>query len=157
MRFVDASRVPVLPMLISRLIRHMYGAEIHWKAQLAPGVSVIHGTGLVISHAAEVGPGCILFQDVTLGESLDPLTGVVGAPRLGSHVHVGPGAKLIGPIRLGSGSKVAAGAVLTRSVPPNSLVASPEAVVTSRARARLVRGPVHEPMPVPAPTAAMAS
>lgn len=134
MRLADACRVPLAPMVISRVIRHLYGAEIHWKARLAPGVSVIHGTGLVISHAAEVGTGCILFQGVTLGESISPLSGEVGAPRLGPRVHVGPGSQVIGPIVVGDGTKIAAGSVLTRSVPANSLVAPPEAVVTARQR-----------------------
>jgi serine O-acetyltransferase len=137
MRFADACGIPVAPMLISRLIRHLYGAEIHWKANLAPGVSIVHGVGLVLSHAAEVGPGCILFQNVTLGESIAPTSGAIGAPRLGARVHVGPGAMLIGPIDVGEGSKIAAGAVLTRSVTPNSLVSPPDAVVTSRRSRRL--------------------
>lgn len=134
MRFVDASAWPVLPMIIARLIRHLYGADIHWKARIEPGVSIVHGNGLVLSHAAHVGEGCILFQNVTLGENLDPRSGIVGAPRLGRHVHVGPGATLVGPIDVGEGSKIAAGAVLMRSVPPASLVAAPEATVTPRSR-----------------------
>jgi serine O-acetyltransferase len=132
MRFADACGVPLVPMLLSRVIRHLYGAEIHWKADLAPGISIVHGVGLVLSHAAVVGPGCILFQHVTLGESIAPSSGQIGAPRLGARVHVGPGAMLIGPIEIGEGSKVAAGAVLTRSVAPNSLVSPPDVAITSR-------------------------
>jgi len=134
MRFLYASGVPVLPMVIARLIRHLYGADIHWRATIEPGVSIVHGNGLVLSHAAHVGTGCILFQNVTLGENLDPQSGIVGAPRLGRQVHVGPVATLIVPIEVGDRSKVAAGAVLMRSVPSGSLVAPPEATVTSRVR-----------------------
>lgn len=137
MRCLVELRVPLAPMVISRLIRHSYGAEIHWRAQLAPGVSIVHGTGLVISHAAEVGPGCILFQGVTLGESVDPVTGAIGAPRLEADVHVGPGASLLGPIVVGAQSKVGAGAVLMRTVPSRSLVMPPVAAVTTRGRARV--------------------
>ncbi len=136
MRCLDELRVPVAPMVISRLIRHVYGAEIHWRARLAPGVSIVHGTGLVISHAADVGPGCILFQGVTLGESVDPVTGAIGAPRLEADVHIGPGASLLGPIVVGAESKVGAGAVLMRSVPARSLVMPPVAAVTTRGRGR---------------------
>lgn len=133
MRLLDAWRIPVLPMVASRLMRHLYGAEIHWRARLAPGVSIVHGVGLVISHAAEVGAGCILFQNVTLGVSVDAESGEIGAPTLGERVHVGPGATLIGPIVVGEGSKVAAGSVLMRSVPANSVV-EPAAVVVRRRR-----------------------
>jgi serine acetyltransferase/glycosyltransferase involved in cell wall biosynthesis len=132
MRFFDEARIPLLPQLISRLIRHLYGAEIHWKARIAGGVSIVHGVGLVISHGAEVRPGCILFQNVTLGENLDPLTGTIGSPRLGLDVHVGPGATLLGPITVGAGSKIAAGAVLMESVPPMSLVQQARAFISSR-------------------------
>src|SRR5690606_22927250 len=114
------------------LIRHLYGAEIHWKAQIAPGVSIVHGTGLVISHAARVDAGCILFQGVTLGESVDAATGAIGAPHLGADVHVGPGASLLGPIVVGARSKVGAGAVLMQSVAASSLVMPAQAVISAR-------------------------
>jgi serine acetyltransferase/GT2 family glycosyltransferase len=132
MRFLDATRIPVLPQVMSRLIRHLYGAELHWKSRIAPGISVVHGVGLVLSHAADVGPGCILFQGVTLGESVHPVTGMIGAPRLEANVHVGPGATLLGPIVIGAGTKVMAGAVVTRDIPPNSLVSAPAPQVSAR-------------------------
>lgn len=124
--------VPVAPMVLSRLIRHLYSAEIHWDAQIAPGISIVHGVGLVISHAATVGEGCILFHNVTLGEGVDPDTRAVGAPTLENDVHIGPGATLIGPITVGQGTKIMAGAVLTRSVPAGSLVKPADAIVTER-------------------------
>jgi serine O-acetyltransferase len=124
--------VPVAPQIVSRMIRHLYSSEIHWDATIAPGVSIVHGVGLVISHAATVGEGCILFHNVTLGEGIDPETRAVGAPTLESDVHIGPGATLIGPITVGKGTKIMAGSVLTRSVPPGSLVAPAEAQVTER-------------------------
>lgn len=132
MRFFDACRVPLAPQVMSRLIRHLYGAEIHWKAQIAPGVSVVHGVGLVLSHAAQVGSGCILFQGVTLGESVHPATGMIGAPRLEAGVHIGPGATILGPITVGAGSKVMAGAVLTQDVPARSLVSTPAPQISAR-------------------------
>jgi len=130
------ARVPLLPQIASRLIRHLYGAEIHWNTTLHHGISIVHGTGLVLSHRAVVGEGCILFHNVTLGEGVDPETKETGAPTLGRDVHVGPGATLLGPIHVGDGTKIMAGAVLTFSVPANSLVRPAEAVVTERAPAR---------------------
>jgi serine O-acetyltransferase len=115
-------RLPVAPMVLSRALRHVYGTEIHWDADIAPGVSIVHGVGLVISHAATVGEKCILFHNVTLGEGLDKETKKRGAPTLEERVHVGPGATLLGPIVVGMGTKIGAGAVLDHSVPPNSLV-----------------------------------
>ena len=132
MRLTRDLGLPVVPQIASRLIRHVYGAEIHWNTEIADGVAIVHGNGLVLSHRAKVGPGAILSQNVTLGEGLDPQTRESGAPTLGKDVHIGPGATLLGPIHVGDGSKIMAGAVLTRSVPPNSLVKPAEAEVSPR-------------------------
>lgn len=136
MRLLRDARVPLLPQIASRFIRHAYGAEVHWNTTLHDGVVIVHGTGLVLSHRAVVGEGCILFHNVTLGEGLDPETREAGAPTLGRDVHVGPGATLLGPIHVGDGTKIAAGVVLTRSVPAGSLVRPAEPIVTERAPSR---------------------
>jgi serine acetyltransferase len=138
--FRDA-KIPLLPQVASRFIRHAYGAEVHWNTTLRDGVAIVHGTGLVLSHRAVIGEGCILFHNVTLGEGLDPETKESGAPTLGRDVHIGPGCTLLGPIHVGDGSKIMAGAVLTRSVPAGSLVRPAEAVVSERSpnRARVAR------------------
>jgi len=134
MQLVRDLHVPLGGQVASRLIRHLYGAEIHWDTTVHGGVCIVHGNGLVLSHRAKVGEGCILFHNVTLGEGLDPVTKESGAPTLGKDVHVGPGATLLGPIHVGDGTKIMAGTVLTRSVPPNSLVRPAEPVVTTRVR-----------------------
>ena len=140
MRLLKDAKVPLAPQIASRAIRYIYGAEVHWNTTIRDGISIVHGNGLVLSHRAVVGEGCILFHNVTLGEGVDPETKEVGAPTLGRDVHVGPGATLLGPIHVGDGTKIMAGAVLTRSVPPGSLVKPAEVVVTERtsARARVV-------------------
>jgi serine O-acetyltransferase len=127
------ARVPLGARVASRLIRHAYGAEIHWDAAIAPGISLVHGNGIVLSHTAKIGEGCILFHNVTLGESFDPETKTKGAPVLGRDVHVGPGAVLLGPIVVGDGAKIMAGAVVTRNVPAGCVArAAPVEVVPKR-------------------------
>ncbi len=132
MRFLRAARLGLLARLASRSMRHLYACDIHWDADLAPGVIIVHGTGLVISHAARVGSGCILFQHVTLGLNIDAVSRVTGAPRLEENVHVGPGAVLLGPIVVGRGTKIMANALLMHSTPPDSRVETVEAVVRVR-------------------------
>jgi serine acetyltransferase len=132
MRLVRALGIPLAPQLLSRLIRHLYGAEIHWDATVAPGVSIVHGTGVVLSHGSVVGAGSILFQGVTLGESIDPFSREVGAPTLEGNVHVGPGAVLLGPIVVGEGTKIMANVVLDQSVPAGSVVRSSSALIEAR-------------------------
>ncbi|MCC6811070.1 MAG: serine acetyltransferase [Deltaproteobacteria bacterium] len=138
MRLAKDSGIPGAAQVASRLIRHIYAAEIHWDTEIAPGVSIVHGTGLVLSHRARVGQGCILFHNVTLGEGIDPETRESGAPTLENDVHIGPGCTLIGPITIGEGTKIMAGAVVTKSVPAGSIVKPAESVVSARER----KGPV---------------
>jgi len=134
MRLCASARVPLAPRVVSRLIRHAYGADIHWDAELAPGIMIVHGMGLVVSYAAIVGPGVILCQNVTLGVGRHPETGETGGPTIEENVFIGTGATLLGPITVGAGSKIMPGCVLVRSVPPNSIVQTSRPVVSPRSR-----------------------
>ena len=125
MRLVRDLRIPAGAQVVSRLIRHHYGAEIHWNAEIAPGVCIVHGNGLVISHGSRIGSNCLLFQSVTLGESMHSVRRTVGSPTLEDGVHVMPGAVLLGPIIVGSGTKIGANSVVDDDVARGSVVRSP--------------------------------
>jgi len=137
----------------SRMIRYIYNAEIHWDAQLAPGLYIMHGNGLVIGGSVTVGEGCVLSQNVTLGAAYDSETGTNAGPTLERDVHVGPGATLLGRITIGAGTKIMAGSVLSVSVPPGSLVAPPQPVVSER-RSLASAQPEAAQVPAAAPGAA---
>ncbi len=129
--FRDAGLVPGAQVM-SRLIRYTYGAEIHWEADFAPGVNIVHGNGLVIGSKAHIGKGCVLLHNITLGNAFDPKTGQIGGPTLEENVHIGPSCTLLGAIHVGKGSKLMAGSVLDHSVPQGSLVKPPAPTVLSR-------------------------
>lgn len=131
------SGLTLMAQASSRMIRHLYAAEIHWDAQVAAGVGIVHGNGLVLSHASKVGEGCILFHNVTLGEANHPDTRQLGAPTLGKHVHIGPGATLLGPIHIGDHAKILAGALVTRDVPARAVVRPAEVIVEVRDERKL--------------------
>jgi serine acetyltransferase/GT2 family glycosyltransferase len=132
MRFLREAGIPFAPQVASRLIRHIYGSDIHWEAELAPGVMIVHGMGLCISRYASVGRGVILFQHVTLGDSTHPETRKTGGPTIEDDVHVGAGAVIVGPVRIGARSKIMPTAVVRTNVPADSLVSVPDPVITSR-------------------------
>ncbi len=136
--FRDAGLTPAA-MIVSRLVRHLYGSDIHWDARIEPGVMIVHGMGLAVSPKACVGKDVILFQNVTLGEGTHPTTRASGAPNIGRGVHIGPGASLLGPIEIGDGTKIMAGCVLRESVPADSLVVAPEPEVRARVTPRVRR------------------
>lgn len=134
MRFLSEIDAKLPARVASRLIRHMYGSDIHWNATLDPGVMVVHGMGMAISKSASVGRDVILFQHCTLGEGRHPDTGEVGAPTIEEGAVIGVGAVVLGPITIGRRSKVMPGCVVTRSVPPDSVVEVPQPLVRSRGR-----------------------
>lgn len=132
MRFFEEVEAGVAARLASRLIRHLYGSDIHWNAEIAPGVMVVHGMGMAISHSAKIDQDVLLFQHCTLGEGRHPDTKEVGAPHVEEGAVIGAGATLLGPITIGARSKIMPGCVVLRSVPPGSIVESPASVVKSR-------------------------
>jgi serine acetyltransferase/GT2 family glycosyltransferase len=136
MRFFRQAGLGLGAQFMSRSIRHAFASDVHWDAELEPGVVIVHGFGLAISYAAKVRAGCILFQNVTLGFGNDPETKRGGAPLLERNVHVGIGATLYGPIVVGEGTKIMAACVLDRSVPARSIVEAPVPHVGARAPAR---------------------
>ncbi len=136
MRFFRGAGLLLGAQFMSRTIRHAFASDIHWDAELEPGIMIVHGFGLAISYAARARHGCILFQNVTLGYGPDPETKASGAPLLERNVHVGIGATLYGPIVVGESSKIMAGCVLSRSVPARSIVEAAVPHVAARAPAR---------------------
>lgn len=120
--------------VMSRTIRHLYASDIHWDAQFEPGVVIGHGYALGISGGVRIGTGCILLHGTSIGMGIDPVTRQVGEPRLERNVHVGPHAILLGPITIGEGTKIQAGALVTQSVPPGSVVWAPRSEIRPRER-----------------------
>ena len=141
--------VPILPRAIAYLTRMVTGIEIHPAALIAGGLLIDHGAGVVIGETAAIGRDVTLYQGVTLGG-----TGFAEGkrhPTLEDHVVVGSGAKLLGPIRVGRGSKIGANSVVIHDVPPDStVVGNPDHPV--RVEGRRPGGPdadwVHLPDPV---------
>jgi serine O-acetyltransferase len=113
-------RVPVFPRLFSHFVRFLTGVEIHPGAEIGAGCFIDHGMGVVIGETSEIGRGCTLYQGVTLGGT--SLQRGKRHPTLEEDIVVGAGAKIIGAIVIGAHSKIAAGAVVVKDVPPDSTV-----------------------------------
>jgi serine O-acetyltransferase len=141
--------VPVLPRAIAAIARSVTGVEIHPAARIGTGFFIDHGMGVVIGETAEIGANVTLYQGVTLGG-----TGFATGkrhPTVQDNVTIGSGAKLLGPITVGHGSKIGANSVVIHDVPPNStVVGNPGHPV--RVEGRRPEGPdadwVHLPDPI---------
>ena len=104
-----------LARAVSECSRWLTGIEIHPGARIGKNLVIDHGMGLVIGETAEIGNDCILFHGVTLGGiKFDPIK---RHPTLGDRVLVGAGAKILGPIQIGSGAKIGANVVVMKDVP----------------------------------------
>jgi serine O-acetyltransferase len=132
MQLAGDLHIPFGSAMISRLIRYIYNMEIHPRASIEPGVTLIHGVGLTVDEHAHVSSDCIVAHNVTLGAVADPETGVFKAPVLGKNVHVGPGVQILGAITIGENSKIMAGASVTESVPPYTLIKPPAPLCRNR-------------------------
>jgi serine O-acetyltransferase len=144
-----AAGVPVLPRAIAGVARSVTGIEIHPAARIGDGFFIDHGMGVVVGETAEIGNDVTLYQGVTLGG-----TGFSTGkrhPTVEDNVTIGSGAKLLGPITVGHGSKIGANSVVIHDVPPNStVVGNPGHPV--RVEGRRPEGPdadwVHLPDPI---------
>ncbi len=104
---------------------HAHGGYVGPGAVMGGRPSLPHGLrGVYISRYASIGPGCRIYQNVTVGE-------VDGqAPQIGANCLIGAGAVVIGPIRVGDNVRIGAGAVVCRDVPDNcTVVAQPPRVL----------------------------
>ena len=106
--------------MISNWSRFWTGIEIHPGARLGEGVFIDHGMGVVIGETAEVGDNVTIYQGATLGGT-GKETGK-RHPTIEDNVVISAGAKVLGPFTVGYGSKIGAGAVVLKEVPPLSTV-----------------------------------
>ncbi|MCB9883543.1 MAG: serine acetyltransferase [Planctomycetes bacterium] len=109
--------------------RLLLGIEIPCEAKLGRRVRVDHHGGVVVSGDAVLGDDVILRNGVTIGLKT---TGVRGAPRIGSRVDIGAGAKILGPIEIGDDVAIGANAVVLQDVPPGCLAVGVPARILRR-------------------------
>ena len=136
---------------VSHVSRFLTGIEIHPAARIGPGVFIDHGMGVVIGETAEVGENVTLYQGVTLGGT--SLRREKRHPTLERNVVVGTGAAVIGAITLGEGTRVGAGSVVVKDVPPNSVVVGVPGRVIYRDGQRVVESIDLEHTDLPDPLA----
>jgi serine O-acetyltransferase len=120
-----------LAALAKRRCSVKYGISIPRTTQIGPGFYIGHFGGIVIHGDCKIGRDCNISHGVTLGQAnRGPRTGV---PIIGDRVYIGPGAKIVGAVRIGSNAAIGANAVVTSDVPDFAVVVGIPAKVISYA------------------------
>jgi len=107
--------------LLQSRVSDVYGVDIHPAARIGKGIFIDHGTAIVIGETAVVEDDVSMLHEVTLGGSGKEHGD--RHPKIRRGVMIGAGTKILGNIEVGEGSKIAAGSVVLKSVPPHTTVA----------------------------------
>ena len=109
----------------------IFGIDIHPGARIGKGIMIDHAHSIVIGETAVVGDNVSMLHSVTLGgtgkEEEDR------HPKIEDGVLIGAGAKVLGNIRVGHCSRIAAGSVVLQEVPPCTTVAGIPAKIVGEA------------------------
>lgn len=109
----------------------VFGVDIHPNARIGQGILIDHAHSIVIGETAVVGDNVSMLHSVTLGG-----TGKEDGdrhPKIGNGVLIGAGAAVLGNIKIGNCSRIAAGSVVLEAVPPCKTVAGVPAHVVGEA------------------------
>ncbi len=134
---------------VSQRAARKTGIEIHPGATIGEGFFIDHGNGVIVGETAEIGNNVTLYQGVTLGG-----TGKEQGkrhPTVGDNVMISAGAKVLGSFTIGANSKIGAGSVVLKEVPPDSTVVGVPGRVVRRNNRALPRedlDQIHLPDPV---------
>lgn len=111
---------PFARAMLSHL-SYKLGISIPPETSIGSGFYIGHFGGIVVSHRSVIGKNCNISQGVTLGKANRGKN--KGYPTLGDNVYIGPGAVIVGNVRIGNNVAVGANCVVTKDIPDNSVVA----------------------------------
>jgi len=112
--------------ILFKLVQIVCGIELPCEVPVGRHFRIDHFGGIIISGYARFGDHCIVRNGVTIGlKNLDEKC----APRIGNHVNIGAGAKLLGPITIGDHVDIGANTVVITDVPDNCIAVGIPAVI----------------------------
>lgn len=120
-------RVPLVALAwaLKQPMRLALHVELPFAARIGAGLALIHPYNVLVGRGVEIGEDCALYHEVTIGAGPRP-----GFPRLGNRIVVFAGARVLGGISVQDGCEIGANCVVTRDVPPGSVViATPHRVL----------------------------
>jgi serine O-acetyltransferase len=106
--------------LILNHYEYKYGISISYQTQIGSGFYIGHFGGIVVSPMAIIGKNCNISQNVTIGQANRGVR--KGYPVVGDNVYIGPGAKIVGKVHIGTNVAIGANCVVTKDVPDDGVV-----------------------------------
>jgi serine acetyltransferase len=98
-----------------------FGSWIGINSKIDNTICFPHGFyGVFISQESEIGSGCVIFQQVTIGSNTIKGHPRNGAPKIGKNVYIGAGAKIIGNVTIGDNCRIGANCVVVKDMPANT-------------------------------------
>jgi serine O-acetyltransferase len=114
---------------ILRHYRHKLGTNIPYRADISSGFYIGHFGGIVVNEDVMIGKNCNLMHGVTLAQANRGER--KGCPIIGNNVFVGPGAVVVGQVKIGDNAVIGANSVVTTDVPDNAVVGGIPAKIIS--------------------------
>jgi putative colanic acid biosynthesis acetyltransferase WcaB len=115
-RDLGALAFPVLAVY-KLVVEWLLTVDLPVRTSVGPGLTLNHAYGIVVHPDAVIGCGCVLIQGVTIGQASADEGRRNRVPCIGDGVFFGANASALGPIRIGDGAHVGAGAVVLQDVP----------------------------------------
>lgn len=112
--------IPILPKLLWRMMYLLFNSSVPASCTIGKGTVLAYGgIGIVVHARAVIGRNCMIGQNTTIGGK----SGWYEVPIIGDNVQISAGARILGPIRIGSNVIIGANAVVVKDVPDNCIVA----------------------------------
>jgi putative colanic acid biosynthesis acetyltransferase WcaB len=121
-----------LPVLVLYRVgvEWLLGIELPWGLKVGAGLRLFHGMGLVINDKTVIGSNVVLRHNTTIGLKETLPFGTRASPMIGDNVDIGANVVILGPIKVGKGARIGAGAVVVKDVPDGAtVVGNPARVV----------------------------
>lgn len=108
---------PVAIAVYTVIVNWILGVELPPETDAGPGLCLMHPQAIVINRDSRIGARCMIRASTILGNVVDTDGSDKGSPWIDDDVEFGVGAIVIGPVRVGAGARIGAGAVVIRDVP----------------------------------------
>ncbi len=122
--YLNKKKLLVGLSIISKLLllhfSYKYGISIPFRTKIGSGFFIGHFGGIIVNENSIIGKNCNISHQVTLGKANRGLK--KGYPIIGDNVYIGPGAKIVGSVKIEDYVAIGANCVVTKDIPHHSVV-----------------------------------